>query len=336
LLPKLKQLIFKPIRLLFSMRKIPNNFHFVFGLKEQNEPFHLMFYLCLKSCLEVNRPDKIFFYYSHEPYGVYWELIRPHLEMVKVSKVDFLKSFDHHNLSVEKYSYAHHADFIRVEKLIEHGGIYADMDTLFIQKIPDRLFDKPYVLGREPDIWSQTTGKMEKSLCNALIMSQQGASFGKHWLKEMPGFYDGTWSNHSTVLPQKLSEQYPDEIHIEPQRSFYHFSYSKEDLQKLFMDCTDNIEDVYSIHLWNHLWFSRLKNDYSSFHGGKLNYSYILQAESTYAKLARPFLPDEDTLKQTPTGIGILEAAAKTSRKVKQELEFLQKRVIRKLKKFSA
>ena len=46
---------------------IPNIFHFVFGLKEQTEPFHLMYYLCLASCIEVNTPDKVCFHYHHEP-----------------------------------------------------------------------------------------------------------------------------------------------------------------------------------------------------------------------------------------------------------------------------
>ena len=36
-------------------RTIPNVYHFVFGLRPQTEPFHLMFYLCLASCLAVNR-----------------------------------------------------------------------------------------------------------------------------------------------------------------------------------------------------------------------------------------------------------------------------------------
>ena len=54
----------------------PRTFHFVFGMKPQTEPFHLAYYLCLASCLEVNRPDRVILYYHFEPYGRYWELIR--------------------------------------------------------------------------------------------------------------------------------------------------------------------------------------------------------------------------------------------------------------------
>jgi hypothetical protein len=42
---------------------IPNQFHFVFGLRKQREPFHLAHYLCLESCRCVNQPESIRFYY---------------------------------------------------------------------------------------------------------------------------------------------------------------------------------------------------------------------------------------------------------------------------------
>src|SRR5262245_1997343 len=56
-----------------SMSRIPRLFHFVFGLREQREPFHLVFYLCLASCRAVARPERMYFYYHHEPWGRYWE-----------------------------------------------------------------------------------------------------------------------------------------------------------------------------------------------------------------------------------------------------------------------
>ena len=66
------------------MKRIPANYHFIFGLKPQTEPFHLAWYLCLRSCIEVNNPDRVFFYYHNEPYGPLWDRIKPELEMVHV------------------------------------------------------------------------------------------------------------------------------------------------------------------------------------------------------------------------------------------------------------
>jgi hypothetical protein len=277
------------------MSRVPNQFHFVFGLKEQLEPFHLMYYLSLKSCIETQDPDKVFFYYKYEPYGPFWELIKDRLTLEQVDPVDFMQGVAQKELSSKVFSYAHLADFIRLEKIVERGGVYADIDTLFVNKYPDELFEKDFVLGREPAIRSSSTGKTEDSLCNAVIISKKGASFGVRWLKLMAQSYDGSWSYHSTILPQKLSEKYPDEIHIVPQNYFYKITYSPGDLKKLFEDCDQTVPtDMYSVHLWNHLWFSQWNKSRTNFHGGKLNYEYVSRSGSLFAQIAKPFLPGKN------------------------------------------
>ena len=66
-----------------DVAQIPRQFHFVFGLRDRPEPLHLVHYLCLASCLRVNRPDRIFFYCGHEPTGRYWRLIEPHVTILE-------------------------------------------------------------------------------------------------------------------------------------------------------------------------------------------------------------------------------------------------------------
>ena len=51
------------------------------------------------------------------------------------------------NLVPERYRYAHHADFVRLAALIEYGGVYADIDALFLRPFPDELFSEPFVIG---------------------------------------------------------------------------------------------------------------------------------------------------------------------------------------------
>jgi hypothetical protein len=63
---------------------IPKRVHFVFGLARQTEPFHLVHYLCLASCLATQKPDAIYFYYHYAPYGAYWERLREQLVCVKI------------------------------------------------------------------------------------------------------------------------------------------------------------------------------------------------------------------------------------------------------------
>ena len=254
-----------------------------------------MYYLSLKSCIDTQKPDNVFFYYKNEPYGPYWELIKDRLILEEVEPVDFMHSASQKDLSSKIFSYAHLSDFIRLEKILERGGVYADIDTLFVNKYPDELFDKEFVLGREPAIRSSSTGKMEDSLCNAVIISKKEAPFGKRWLKLMTESYDGSWSYHSTILPQKLSEKYPEEIHVVPQNYFYKITYSSQDLKELFEGNDQAVPaGIYSIHLWNHLWFSRWNKSRTSFHGGKLNYQYVSTSESIFSQIAKPFLPDRN------------------------------------------
>ena len=300
---------------------IPNQFHFVFGLRPQRQPFHLAHYLCLESCLQVNHPEAIYFYYQHEPYGSYWDAIRPKLKLERVGPNQLVTAHRYKEASVERYRYAHHADFIRLEKVIERGGIYADIDTLFVRPFPPELYKKAFVLGKEGEIFDRKTNKPRLSLCNALIMCAPGAEFGRRWLEGMSAHFDGSWSNHSTLLPQELAEQFPDLVHVEPQRSFYFFPPSRAGFAALFEDKQPIPNDVYSVHLWEHLWWDRARADFTDFHQGLLTREYVAKEETTYSAAARPFLPPQ-SLAHTEAGIiqRLVEAARNASAKVESEL----------------
>ncbi len=270
---------------------IPHQFHFVFGLRKQREPFHLAHYLCLESCRRVNQPESMRFYYHYEPYGPYWDLIKPQLTLVKVPLVPLVERFRYKDRGIKRFRYAHHSDFIRLEKLLENGGVYADIDTLFVRPLPPSLFQKPFVLGRERAIQDPKTGRSTPSLCNALIMSTPGADFGHLWLEGMLAEFDGTWSNHSTLFPQRLATRFPALIHVEPQRSFYHFPPSSRGLATLLEDHQPIPNGVYSMHLWAHLWWEERRVDFTMFHAGLLTEDFIRQVDTTYNCAARPFLP---------------------------------------------
>ena len=271
--------------------QIPNIFHFVFGLREQFTPFHLVFYLCLESCLQVNNPEALYFYYHYEPFGGYWDLIKEKLTLVKVDLIDFVINFNYQSNYIKKLNYAHQADFIRLEKLLDRGGIYADMDTLFVNKIPDYLYQKSFVLGDEGEIFDEILQENVPSLCNAFIMAEPGATFGEKWLEEQNIVFDGSWSKHSTLLPYNLSRKYPQNIHIEPARSFYKHLWTKEGIHSLLQGMDNDYQGVISMHLWSHLWWKRWRRDFSDFHAGLLTEEYVRNVDTTYNIIARKYLP---------------------------------------------
>ena len=65
---------------------IPNIFHFIFGLSKDfgGKPFNLSHYLAIKSAIEINNPNKVYFYYQHLPETEWFKKIQDKLELVKV------------------------------------------------------------------------------------------------------------------------------------------------------------------------------------------------------------------------------------------------------------
>ena len=211
---------------------IPRIFHFVFGLKDQTEPFHLMYYLCLKSCIEVNHPHAIRFHNHHEPHGEWWERIKPSLSLRHIDPDDFVTHYSYDDSFVASFRYAHLADFARLQILEEQGGIYADIDTLFVRSIPDEWLSADFILGRERPPPAAGKGG---SLCNAWIASKPGAEFCQRWRAGQTEAFDGTWSNHSTLLPYRLSSNFPKLPTIKPESAFYALDWTSKGISGLFL-----------------------------------------------------------------------------------------------------
>lgn len=274
------------------MSRIPRHFHFVFGLREQNSPFHLLHYLCLESCLRVNRPDRVTLYHHYQPYGRYWELIKNRIELVRVPLNPRVSTQHYKSEFIGRHLvYAHHADFIRLEKLVEHGGVYADIDTIFVRPIPDELYEKSFVIGREDPVPHPETGVMQDSLCNALMLAEPGSAFARVWLERMPAALDGSWSNHSCQLAARLAAEFPDLLHIEPAVTFYPYMWTQADIRALLDEAHPFPPGACSVHLWAHLWWPKGKDEMSSVHDKQITADYVRETDTTLTRIARPFLP---------------------------------------------
>ncbi|MCP4038000.1 MAG: hypothetical protein GY733_13750 [bacterium] len=280
------------------MSRIPRIAHFVFGLRSQNEPFHLLHYLAIESCRRILRPKKIVLHHHFLPYGAYWDAIRPHLELQRVELAREVSDAHYdEQLVPEVFRYAHHADFVRLDALIEQGGVYADIDTLFLRPLPDALYDEPFVIGRESTVLDERSGESKPSLCNALLMAEPGALFARKWRKRMGGALNGTWSNHSGFLAQTLSEEFSEHVHVEPEQSFFAFPCSREGLAALFGDPDAESVDTqhsYSVHLWEHLWRDFQRTDFSNHYGGEVTPAFLRAANTPLGQFAAPFLPELD------------------------------------------
>lgn len=257
---------------------IPNKFHFVHLTDGGSyRPFGLHHYLCIKSCHDVNEPDEIVFYCNVEPTGEWWDKAKQYVRVVLVEPPTEI--FGHPITQL-----AHKSDVIRLQVLMEEGGIYADMDTLFIKPYTPFLNNK-CVLGE------QNVGGAE-GLCPAVIMSESGdeslmdAEFIKTWLINFQGWFQGGppgsdgWCTHSVILPAQMAKQFPDKVFVADYKCFFWPLYHGEHLKWLFED-NKEFPDAYSFHLWE---------SQSKGYLEKLTIDDIQNIDTTYNIQARKFL----------------------------------------------
>jgi hypothetical protein len=272
--------------------KQPKRFHFIFGLKDQIDEFHIVWYVCLKSCLEVNQPDQIYFHYKNEPHGPWWEKIKPYLTLIKLdtefkSGLDESKYLDHKEgefILRHGFEYAHQADVIRLQILAREGGVYADIDTLFVRPYPDQYYLEECLLGKELSYGTDV------SLCNAVIMAQQNAPFINAWLANLFEVFDGTWNRHSCVEAAKLSIVHPEWVQVIDKHHFFNFDCTVEGLAEIFAKSVEIPQDLYSIHLWSHMWWDETRIDFVRFHSGMLTENFINTVDTTFNLIARRYL----------------------------------------------
>jgi glycosyltransferase involved in cell wall biosynthesis len=272
---------------------IPRLAHFVFGLEEQVEPFHFLQYVSLESCRRVLQPEMIYFHHKHLPWGPWWDRIRPYLTLVEVDLVPEVLAADYSDGHVPvDYRYAHHSDFIRLDALLACGGVYADLDTIFVRPFPRELFSAPFVIGREAAVRDERSGEIRRSLCNALLMSEPDAPFARLWRDEIAAALNGTWSNHSGFLSEELSRRVPALVRVEPDVTFFSFPATPAGLSALLDRRCDLPADALTVHLWAHLWWDRERRDFADAHAGRYLPSFARRGRTTLADLVRPYLPD--------------------------------------------
>jgi hypothetical protein len=274
------------------MPRIPRTAHFVFGLRPQVEPFHLVHYLAIRSCAEVVAPERIVVHCHELPYGFYWDLARPLVELSRVEPVASVVDFPYDDPVVRHYSYAHQADVVRLDALAEQGGLYADIDTLFVAPPPADLWDTPAVIGREADVFDPRVGSSRPSLSNALVMAQPGAEFVTRWRERIEGALDGTWSAHSCFLADELARAHPDAVVVEPERTFHAFPPTPDGLRRLLVERETALDGILSIHLAAHLWWEETRRDFSPVHAQQIDEAWIRAGATTYALAAQCFLPE--------------------------------------------
>jgi len=245
--------------------RIPNRIFTFFNLGTKDEPietFYFWQYLCLHSMQKINNPDNLTLLGRVEPVGEWWERARP---FVKFEFIEPVTSIFGCPLPRRTYR----ADVMRLQRLIEQGGIYFDMDTICIKPITS-LLNHQAIMGRE----------FSNGLCNAVILSLPKNPFLREWLEEFHSFKSGL--SHAVFTPWTVSRRayLAKYLTILPRTTFFDPFWDAKGIE-LMHDRNTIFPEAYSHHLWYQMTYKRLNN---------YTVESILSGKSTFCRIARAFL----------------------------------------------
>mmetsp|Transcript_21698 Transcript_21698/g.37271 ORF Transcript_21698/g.37271 Transcript_21698/m.37271 type:complete len:214 (-) Transcript_21698:31-672(-) len=212
----------------------------------------------------------MYLYYKYRPKGFWWELSKPYLDLVKVQLPG--------NIYGRKVSHmSHRADVLRLQLLLEKGGIYMDMDIITLKDFGP-LLRHEFVMGQEGM-------NAEIGLCNAVLISRPNSVFVRRWLNAYRTFDEREWSYHSVVLPHEIAKDFPEEIEVVHHRAFFWPLWNEQGMHILFEEDDYDFASNYAVHLWEQASYERyLKN---------VTVDYIRNCSSNFCRAARRFLgPD--------------------------------------------
>lgn len=234
----------------FGQCSIPNVVHFVYGLGQFRARLRLEHFLSIRATADILKPEAIYFHYHNEPEGYYWRMAK---NMVRMNRVEMpLEIFGN---KVEHY--AHKADIIRLQVLLQFGGIYMDIDVIPLTSFQP-LLNNDIVMGLEG-----RNGKY--GLCNAVIIANKSSAFLRRWYESYETFDSAKWNYHSVILPRKMSLKYPNEITVLDHNAFFSPLWDREGMVDLYMRPLD-IHGKYAIHLWGSLATKTFLSNFSVHH----------------------------------------------------------------------
>lgn len=202
----------------------------------------------------------------------------------------------------------HKSDFVRMEQVAAHGGIYLDWDVLTLRS-PAPLLGAGFaaVVGRQAD----------GNINNGCFMAARGSALVRLMNRDMPAEFSGEWQHHSTGLITPIAQRIayaPGEVLILDDKAFAPTSWLDASAAQLFSEQDEaegpappaglvNVDTVDPVARWENRTTERLwEMDFSQtyfLHAFKaarahpprfdgISLAYVLRRKSNYAAAAWP------------------------------------------------
>jgi hypothetical protein len=252
---------------------IPNVIHMMYFIGPKSRPFNFINYLAVRAAFEIQKPDLFYFYYNEEPVGnEHWENIKEYVTLVKINPPD---------IDYPQYQ----ADFVRMEKIIEHGGIYLDTDMILLKNLFP-FMDEPCTLGGEGYVdakigLNSKNIKDIASISNAIMICEPQNKFMKMWYEKMPeAMKSDIWAYHAVVLPLDLYKQNPNLVDLQTVETFVPFDFRDDSIFYEVDGAEEELRKSYSMHLWETIWKDRIQS---------IDNDYLKNKNTVLAKMLRQY-----------------------------------------------
>ncbi|KZT51932.1 glycosyltransferase family 32 protein [Calocera cornea HHB12733] len=272
---------------------VPPIVHYVMSMGEGDpRPLQYFQYLAIRSALKNLRPRLVLIHHrpGAAPHGPWWDLLAPYVTLSPITPPEEV-------FGIPVIHYAHKADVVRMQVMLQLGGVYLDQDTFVIRSFDDAgLFTEPTVLGMEADPYAEKMEWEPGGLCNAIIVAKPGASFLQRWFATYRTFNESghEWAEHSVAMPWELALTYPQEVTVLNSRAMFYPLWSKSDVKRVHEPSSTGLRGggwdfsasrQLAYHAWESVSLPYLE---------RLTPTSVARGASSFARMAQAFMGPED------------------------------------------
>ncbi|KAK2142207.1 hypothetical protein LSH36_985g01007 [Paralvinella palmiformis] len=183
----------------------PNIAHYVWI---GNGTMDYLWYLSVLSVLNVVKVDKVFIH-GEAPHGKYWDRIAENEKVEVIYRYPVTYVFD--QLIVGN---SHQSDVWRVDIMTKYGGLYLDVDVIFVKPLSDdlRAYDAVMSIDFIGSYWIEDYPNVLQS---GVMLGKRGSQFWVEFQKTMRKYKDDLWTWNACHMPYRVKEKYPRSLLID-------------------------------------------------------------------------------------------------------------------------
>ena len=176
---------------LTASERVPRLAHIVW-LFNQPKNFTFAHVITFLSIQLYFKPEEIIIWYSNStPVGPWWEFTKLRVPNIELIQIDVPRKV--YGRSIELVQ--HQSDIVRIEVLIQLGGLYVDLDVVLLKPLTPLLR------------YNLTQGaESQNRLGSGFILAAKNTTFLRIWHGQYRTFDDSDYNGHAIRLPMELAQ----------------------------------------------------------------------------------------------------------------------------------